>query len=289
MLKIISSKLLGPVALTMGRRRVFRVCMGDHMRKNFSLALASVISMAGFGTASAADLPVKAPPMPPPVIYNWTGCYIGGNIGAGWDDTNQSRIATVAGTVVNPPQGFGTGNGYNVVGGGQIGCDYQFATNWVVGVQGMFDFGNIDESHVNISFPTFFDTSRVKDLFTVTGRLGYLLAPNLLGYAKAGGAWTRVDYSNFFTVPAVGLSETALGVDRQGWTAGFGVEWMFAPGWSVFGEFNYMDFGTRNIAFVAAPGTVNAASVLATKLTVDQAVLGVNYKFNWAQPLVAKF
>ncbi len=223
--------------------------------------------------------------MPLPVVYNWTGCYIGGNVGAGWDNVSQIRIA---GAVANP-QGFGSGYGYNFIGGGQVGCDYQFAGNWVAGVQGMFDFGNINESRTNSSFPTFFDNSRVKDVFTVTGRVGYLYAPNLLGYVKGGGAWTRVDYNNFFTVPTVGLSESALGVDRQGWTFGFGAEWMFAPGWSMFGEFNYMDFGTKNVAFVAAPNTVNPASVLATKLTVDQFLLGVNYKFNWAQPLVAKF
>jgi outer membrane immunogenic protein len=45
-------------------------------------------------------------------------------------------------------------------------------------------------------------------------------------------------------------------VNRSGWTVGGGLEWMFAPGLSVFGEFNYMDFGSRNVNFVKAPGTV---------------------------------
>ncbi len=53
-------------------------------------------------------------------------------------------------------------------------------------------------------------------------------------------------------------SENAFGVNRSGWTVGGGLEWMFAPGWSVFGEFNYMDFGNKNVNFVAAPGTVGA-------------------------------
>ena len=43
------------------------------------------------------------------------------------------------------------------------------------------------------------------------------------------------------------LSETAYGVDRSGWTVGGGLEWMFAPGWSVFGEYNYMDFGRKDV------------------------------------------
>jgi hypothetical protein len=57
------------------------------MRKNVGWALASVVSLgfAGLGSASAADMAVKAArPMPAPiVVYNWTGCYIGGNAAAG--------------------------------------------------------------------------------------------------------------------------------------------------------------------------------------------------------------
>jgi outer membrane immunogenic protein len=64
---------------------------------------------------------------------------------------------------------------------------------------------------------------------------------------------------------------------------------MFVPGWSVFGEFNHMDFGRKNISFVAAPGTVGAADVVRTRLQVEQALVGVNYKFNWGGPTIAKY
>jgi outer membrane immunogenic protein len=266
------------------------------MRQYVGWALASIVSLATgmIGAASAADLAArpytKAPMMAPIMTYNWTGCYIGGNVGGGWARTNQSRVALVNGVAIVPPNDFGSGNGSNVIGGAQIGCDYQFAGNWVVGVQGMFDFGNISESHINPSFPTFSDNTKVKDVFTVTGRVGYLFAPQLLGYVKGGGAWARVDYNNFGTVPVNFLSESATGVDRQGWTVGGGLEWMFAPGWSVFGEFNYLDFGRKNISFVAAPGTVGVvADVVRTRLQVEQVLVGVNYKFNWGGPVVARY
>jgi opacity protein-like surface antigen len=58
----------------------------------------------------------------------------------------------------------------------------------------------------------------------------------------------------FGTVPALFLSGSASN-DRTGWTVGGGLEWMFAPNWSVFAEYNYMDFGRENINFTAAPGT----------------------------------
>jgi outer membrane immunogenic protein len=265
------------------------------MRRHITLALAAgvLLGLGGIGAVSAADLAArpytKAPMMAPVMTYNWTGCYIGGNVGGGWARTNQSRVGLVNGVAIVPPNDFGSGNGSNVIGGAQIGCDYQFAGNWVVGVQGMFDFGNISESHINPSFPTFFDNTKVKDVFTVTGRVGYLFAPQLLGYVKGGGAWARVDYNNFGTVPVNFLLESATGVDRQGWTVGGGLEWMFAPGWSVFGEFNYLDFGRKNISFVAAPSTVGVAEVVRTRLQVEQVLVGVNYKFNWGGPVVARY
>jgi outer membrane immunogenic protein len=60
---------------------------------------------------------------------------------------------------------------------------------------------------------------------------------------------------------------------------------MLAAGWSVFGEYNYMDFGHRNLAFAASP-------VLSSHLTVQQALVGVNYKFNWGWggvPVAARY
>jgi outer membrane immunogenic protein len=240
--------------------------------------------------ASAADMApryTKAPPPVAAVVYNWSGCYIGGNLGGGWQRTAQDRVALVDGTVINPANDFGSGTGSAFIGGAQVGCDYQFASNWVVGVQGMFDFGNIRETHNNATFAGFTDQSTVKDVFTVTGRVGYLFTPQLLGYVKGGGAWAKVDYANF--QPGGALSETASGINRSGWTVGGGLEWMFAQGWSVFGEFNYMDFGRKNVSFVAAPGTINVASVLRSKLEVEQFLVGVNYKFNFGGPVVARY
>jgi outer membrane immunogenic protein len=259
---------------------------------------AGLLSIAGLvGAASAADLPArtytKAPVAPPVITYNWTGCYIGGNIGGGWARTEQTQIGQVDGTVgVND---FGRSEGSNVIGGAQIGCDYQFAGNWVVGVQGMFDFGTINSTHVvPTAFPgapvgAFVSQNKTKDIFTATARVGYLFAPQVLGYVKGGGAWTRVDHTFIGTIPTTFLSENALGVDRQGWTVGGGLEWMFAPGWSLFGEYNYMDFGNKDIAFVAGPDTFGAADIVRTRLTIQTALVGVNYKFSWAQPVVAKY
>jgi outer membrane immunogenic protein len=263
--------------------------------KKFAFGMLAAIAMTG--SAFAADMApryTKAPPPPPAPVYSWTGCYIGGNVGGGWERTRQTQIGKVGGPAIIPNNDFGASDGNDFVGGGQIGCDYQF-NSFVVGVQGMYNYGRISSSHVvPTAFPgfpvgSFQSVNQVKDMWTATGRVGYLFTPALLGYVKGGGAWTRVDHTFNGFVPTPFLSEFANGVDRQGWTVGGGLEWMFAPGWSVFGEFNYMDFGNKDVNFTAGPLTVGAPDVIRTRLEIEQFLVGVNYKFNFAGPVVAKY
>src|SRR5260370_31923009 len=90
--------------------------------------------------ARAADLgprpAYKAPPIVAPVpLFTWTGCYIGAHIGGGWGRKDWSNVPpsdnidfSDSRTVHDDVSG--------ILGGGQIGCDYQFAPNWVVGIEG---------------------------------------------------------------------------------------------------------------------------------------------------------
>jgi outer membrane immunogenic protein len=278
------------------RFRNFDLLHGEIAMNKFALGMLAAVAMTG--SAVAADMApryTKAPPPPLPVVYTWTGCYIGGNIGGGWERTRQTQVAKVNGVAIIPNNDFGSSNGTDFIGGGQIGCDYQFANNWVIGIQGMYDYGRIGSTHiVPTAFPgfpvgSFNSVNQVKDMWTVTGRVGYLFTPQLLGYVKGGGAWTRVDHVFNGFVPTPFVSETAFGVNRSGFTVGGGLEWQFARGWSVFGEFNYMDFGRKDINFTAGPGTAGAPDVVRTKLEIEQFIVGVNYKFNWASPVVAKY
>jgi outer membrane immunogenic protein len=271
--------------------------------KKFLTGSIAAIAIAATAPAFAADMAArysKAPPPAPVMVYNWTGCYIGGNIGGGWARTEQTLV-TRTGAALAADLGRSDGQG-DFIGGGQIGCDMQFGGNWVVGVQGMADVGNLRSSHiVPTAFPffpvgTIVSNNQVNYTVTATARVGYLFAPQVLGYVKGGAAWANQDHSAVATLAgAPFLLESATNVDRFGWTVGGGLEWMFAPGWSVFGEYNYMDFGRKNIGFVSGPGSApffapnTAADVVSTRLTVQQALVGVNYKFNWGGPVVAKY
>src|SRR5206468_6342359 len=88
-----------------------------------SLAIAALVASPALAADMRAPV-VKAPPMPAP-IYTWTGCYIGGNVGWGRTETRITDFET------GLDDGRHTADG--IVGGGQVGCDYQFASNWVLG------------------------------------------------------------------------------------------------------------------------------------------------------------
>ena len=74
-------------------------------------------------------------------VQSWTGCYIGGNIGAAWGD---AKIENVTGSGSVTP----SNNGFIV--GGQIGCDYQ-AGPWVFGIRNLGDWSNLDKKAVSLA------------------------------------------------------------------------------------------------------------------------------------------
>ena len=155
--------------------------------------LVSTFTLAAFAAlaaapAVAADMPVKAvrAPPPAPVMLTWTGCYIGANIGYGFGKKDWSDPE------VGLPAGSHDING--VVGGGQVGCDYQVGA-WVFGIQGLFDGANLKGNHRNpIDYSgqdDFIEHTKVSWFATLTGRLGYAVQPALLLYVKGGAAWVR--------------------------------------------------------------------------------------------------
>src|SRR3954451_1554666 len=101
----------------------------------------SVVTLS-VGQASAADLPVKARPMAPiAVAYNWTGCYIGGNVGGKWVRTSGS--ANIGPSLLTAPSTavFADADSSTLIAGGQIGCNWQApGSNWVFGVEGDLDW-----------------------------------------------------------------------------------------------------------------------------------------------------
>jgi outer membrane immunogenic protein len=234
--------------------------------------------------ALAADMPLKA--APPPPAWTWTGCYIGGNAGAGWTNQNQNRIDVIslAGVVSPSPVPYGSETDSGVVGGGQVGCDYQFGGGFVIGIQGQFDWGDLRGSHPSgFPFGGFNMNDTTRSFQTLTGRLGYAFTPGLLAYAKGGAAWVQNSDTLIGVGPPSFLSESASWT-ASGYTVGGGLEWRLAPTWSVFAEYNYMNFGTKSVTFIAPAGLTGAGEIIGVGQNVQTAVVGMNWRLNWMAP-----
>jgi outer membrane immunogenic protein len=235
------------------------------------LAYAAVLALLA-APAGAADLkmPTKAPPIAAPPVAAWSGCYVGANVGGGWAREHYVDPLAV------PPEFLGRHSADGVVGGGQVGCDWQYGA-WVFGVQGMFDGADLRGNHVTDDV---FDT-RIPWFATATARIGYLIHPSLLLYVKGGGAWKRQEET--ITDAVTGLVEAVATKTRTGYVVGGGFEWMFWQNWSFFTEFNYMGFGNRNITFAALPEPGDIGIPPPFPLTIREnvavALVGVNYRF----------
>jgi outer membrane immunogenic protein len=235
--------------------------------KKLVLGTIALISLAG--TAVAADLPqrpaYKAPIMSPVPVYNWTGFYVGGNIGGAWGHVNATDVTT--GATASP-------NNTGFAGGFQVGYDWQ-AGPWVFGIRNLFD-GTSISGGATISDPFFSGTvnSKLRWFDTLTGRAGYLVQPNVLLYAQGGAAWTS------WTIDAISGGATVgsiSGGNRTGWTVGGGAEWMFLPHWSAFLEYNFMGFGTRSEATTACVPA--GCALISAKSDLQNFLVGVNYRF----------
>jgi outer membrane immunogenic protein len=193
--------------------------------------------VAGIAAAAFCAPALAAPPPPP--VFNWTGFYVGGNIGSGlsratWTDTFEHEKIS-------------TDEGSGLIGGGQVGFDYQVGNLWVIGVRGMLDRTNLTTQvgqDVSCSACGLIDYSKVTSFSTVTGRIGYLFRPDSLIYIKAGEAWVADKFSQTETA---GFNRSHS-VKRSGYDVGTGVEVMVASGWSLFLEYDYANFGKVHFA-----------------------------------------
>ena len=165
-------------------------------------------------------------------------------------------------------------NGF--LGGGQIGCNYQFATNWVAGIDGDFSWADVKGNTIDPYFTNKNFHSKTDFLATATGRLGFAW-DRWMVYGKGGVAWADDKY-NLIS----GSTDASVGEHRTGWTAGVGVEWAFWDNWSVKVEYDHYGFGSRRVVFATGGYVTNIPADVDQRIDVVKA--GINYRFNWGAP-----
>jgi outer membrane immunogenic protein len=251
--------------------------------KKFLLGTIGLLALGMGSPASAADMAVKAPPPAPlPVIYNWSGFYIGANGGWGqsrncWDFVNVVVLGTF-------DEGCNSRSGGVV--GGQIGYRWQ-ASQWVFGVEAQGDWADFSSQRVSLLDPTLSLRTKTDGIGLFTGQIGYAWNAALL-YFKGGAAVTSnrfsiLDNLNF------GAELASASSTRWGGVVGVGFEYGFAPNWSVGLEYDHLFMGDANNSFTSP---VFIAGVVNNRVTqdVDMVTLRVNYRFGgYGAPIAARY
>ena len=235
------------------------------------LAATSSVALT-IGGANAADLArYKAPPPPPP-LYNWSGLYVGANIGYSWGELQFDATLAAAGAVSRTERMDG------VIGGLQSGYNFQLG-GWVLGFESDIQLSGQKggETFPGVLGSTVTTDVRLEWFGTSRTRLGILATPNILLYGTAGIAYGQYKESATVTIAGVGSITSTFKDVKAGWTAGGGIEGALWSGWSAKVEYLYIDLGKTEHTF----GTV-ALGVLGTetrRVTDNIVRVGVNYRF----------
>jgi outer membrane immunogenic protein len=277
--------------------------------KLISSLAGGAFSFAASGFAFAADMPAIVPPLASAPIYGWTGWYAGLNLGYSWGNAHTDAAGSATSISIpsftNPPVAFANSQTeplVGVIGGGQVGYNYQVGPEWVLGfeadIQGSAEHGSNNFAATFTGtlcsgggvgcpggfFPlkgTAFSTyeAKIEWFATVRGRVGVLInGGGLLLYGTGGLAYGQVSVSDSVnitaTAPAVPATfGPATGTFSQsktniGFAAGGGMEGRIAPtNWTWKLEYLFVDLGSVNTSTSFAAATTGAFSALAGTVT----------------------
>jgi outer membrane immunogenic protein len=274
--------------------------------KRILIGSAVVVSLLSATNAFAADLAARPYTKAPVYVdpgYNWTGFYIGGNIGYSWGRSrDDSTLTNGAGTVL-----FVTSDRSNldgVVGGGQIGYNWQMQ-NWLWGLEADIQ-GTGERGSRAFTCPTGVCTppfgvlavfpgpavpvaldQKLEWFGTVRGRVGVLATPKVLFYATGGLAYGEVKTSETIGLVPASFSNSDI---KVGYTVGVGVEGVIGGNWTAKLEYLYVDLGRVSGSFlttIPALGGGFLTSNYSSRITDNVLRVGLNYKFGG--PVMARY
>jgi outer membrane immunogenic protein len=264
--------------------------------KKFLLSTVALAALGIAAPASAADLAARpytkaAPPMMA-AIYDWSGFYIGAN--GGWGSSRQCWNAGTVGALAIGDEGCHDATG--AVAGGQVGYRWQ-SSAWVFGLEAQGDWADLRGSQVNrafglVSAGDVTNRSRVDGFGLFTGQVGYAWN-NVLLYVKGGAAVTRDVYESITTVNSiVGARATET---RWGETVGAGLEFGFAPNWSLGFEYDHLFMGGKTVGLystgLVAPQLLGPAGTLVgtNRMVQDIDLITVRVNYRWGGSSVSRY
>jgi outer membrane immunogenic protein len=247
------------------------------------LAIAVTTIAAFTGSAIAADMSVKAPAAPVPVVraMSWTGCFVGAGVGYGMWAQNHNAQSLAGVTLTGDSDTAGKG----WLGTVQAGCDYQFAPRWVVGAFGDYDFtglkGNYLSGEPGGAFGAF-GSEKERSAWAVGGRVGYLVFPQLNAFMSGG--YTQASFDGFTFIDNSTLLQTTSVMSSQtykGWFLGSGYEYALVdllPGLFWKTEYRYASYRAENVP-VYTGGVLDYNEHAKKDIQTIRSELV--YRFNW--------
>jgi len=248
------------------------------------------------GAAAAADLPIysKAPAL------SWTGFYLGGNAGEAWGASDVTFVFPPFNSGVPPLEAAGSprlkANGFT--GGIQAGYNFQ-AGRLVVGSEFDINYLGLSASRQTLTQTVpfgldpfnFAESIETNWLLTIRPRIG-LAADRWLFYVTGGLAVANHTFSQTLTFSSpthlLDINSGTVSRAQAGWTAGVGLEYMVTGNWSLKAEYLHVDLGQVGFdSFNTLVPTVTGDHD--ERLKIDIVRAGVNYKFDWYPPVMARY
>jgi outer membrane immunogenic protein len=248
--------------------------------------LALAVCVGAGSAALAADLPMAPPPPQAPAmyfksptpLYNWTGFYLGGNLGYGFSNSGSSFSDTMGSS-------FSSSNNNQFLGGGQVGVNWEFGPGIVIGAEADFDWLPNTQNSFTLTppggaAPAASATINNRWLTLADARLGYAW-DRFLVYGKGGGAFVGTSNGG----AAIAGTGTSVGVSgpstNSGWNAGVGLEYAFWGTWSVKAEYDYVRLNSASYTIPAgSPAPFGGGDVInSNNRVINLVTVGLNYKF----------
>jgi outer membrane immunogenic protein len=239
------------------------------------------VMIVAAGSAFAADLPVrKAPPMMAPVpVYSWTGCYIGAGGGYGFFRQTTQFIDVATSAPFGLPNDNGGSGWFGTV---QIGCDYQFGSNWILGAFADYDFSGI-KGDIAIPVMPAVGEEKLKSSWAAGGRIGWLPFQQLLVFVSGG--YTEARFSQVILLNPTTGDPGGLGLSKQtydGWFLGtgyeYGIGWLPGLFWKT--EYRYAEYDARVPVFSTISG-IPTGDLIDSEKRVHTVRSELVWRFNW--------
>jgi outer membrane immunogenic protein len=257
------------------------------------LMWAGVVLVASVaGPALAADLPARVYNPLPPAPFNWSGCYLGGQIGA------QSGRWTSGVNYTNPVAPASGSRDFDskgaFIGGAQVGCNYQpVASVFVIGVE-----GDVLGAKNTASGEVFRYATTPTDHFDAGGKIGSQGSlrlrlgaawDRLLAYVAGGATWASIDTTHTFVREGVGSALFQGSATRSGWNLGVGFDYAFVGGWTAGLEYRYTAYDSYDYIVPAGLRPIPLAAQTATASNVHTNDIRLRLNYLFGSPAVAEY